>query len=185
MGQPLHLRARTSLLAAALLATLGGASACVTTPAVVASRAPAAASPGAQLAVESLEMQTLDGKPTTLGAVQAGRPVVLSLWATWCEACEAEQAPLARLHARTDKQLLIAAIAVGESADLVRRYASAHRLPYPIFLDPDFAVASRLGSQSVPTTLVLDQSGRVVYRGGLFDGAALTAVRTLLEAETP
>ncbi len=179
------MRARASLLAAALIATLAGASACVTTPAGAASRAPTGASPGARLAVESLELRTLDGKPTTLGAVQAGRPVVLSLWATWCEACEAEQAPLTRLHARTDKQLLIAAIAVGESGELVRRYASVHRLPYPIFLDPDFALASLLGSQSVPTTIVLDRGGRVVHRGGLFDGAALAAVRALLEADAP
>ena len=170
MGQPLYIRART-----ALLIFFAASASC-------ASTAPRIAEPiRAAVVLPFLDLQALDGKHRPLSDLSAGRPVLISLWATWCEACAIEYAPLNRLYERTKKEALIVAIAVGQSAQEVSRFAAQTGLRYPIFVDPDFTLATALDSRQVPTTLIVDRTGKIVYRSGLFDGAALAAFRELLE----
>lgn len=170
MGQPLHLRARPALLALALVA-------CVSAPTP-------SSSPSAAL-VPATPLQDLHGRPHDLRTLAAGRPAIVSLWATWCEACAEEFAPLNRVHDRTSKEGRVLAIAIGERAEEVGAFATRKALRYPIYLDPEFELATALGSRQVPTTLILDRDGRIVHRGGLFDSAALAAYRALLEQAPP
>lgn len=174
MGQPLHLRAGSALLALALAA-------CAAAP----SRSPSPSSSPSTALVPAIPIHDLHGRPHDLRTLAAGRPAILSLWATWCESCAEELAPLGRVHERSRDQGRVLAIAVGERAADVARFASRHHLRYPIYLDPDFQLATALGSQQVPTTLILDREGRIVHRGGLFDAAALAVYRELLEATPP
>ncbi len=178
MGQPLHLRARPALLALALVA-------CVSAPAPSPSSPRSSSSSPSTALVPATPIQDLHGRPHDLRALAAGRPAILSLWATWCEACVEEFAPLNRVHDRTSKEGRILAIAVGESAEDVSAFATRQALRYPIYLDPEFELATALGSRQVPTTLILDRDGRIVHRGGLFDSAALAAYRALLEQASP
>lgn len=53
-------------------------------------------------------------------------------------------------------------------------------LPWAQLVDERFQLADQLGQTRVPATLVLDRDGRVVYRGGAFDEAALAAFRRAL-----
>lgn len=178
MGEPLHVRARAALLVAAALVAAG----CAGTGASTAA-AKVAAQAQAQARLPATRVVTLEGETRGIDAICAGRPAIVSLWATWCEACFEELAPLNRLHDRTQKDAVIAAVAIGEDAATVRAFAKRHGLRYALLLDPDFALARALGSEKVPTTLVIDRDGNIVFRGGLFDGAALAAFRALLEAE--
>jgi hypothetical protein len=47
-------------------------------------------------------------------------------------------------------------------------------------VDERFQLADALGQNRVPATVVLDRKGRIVYRGGVFDEAALAAFRKAL-----
>lgn len=176
MGQSLYVRARAALLVA--LALVAGGCATTSGSRVVGAGAGAAMAQGR---LPATRVVTLDGEARTLDAICAGRPAIVSLWATWCEACFEELAPLNRLHDRTQKDAVIAAVAIGEDAATVRAFAKRHGLRYGLLLDPDFALAQALGSEKVPTTLVVDRRGNIVHRGGLFDAAALAAFRALLE----
>jgi cytochrome c biogenesis protein CcmG/thiol:disulfide interchange protein DsbE len=135
-------------------------------------------------AIPATTVVDLEDHPHDLRALTAGQPTILSLWATWCESCAEEFAPLNRLHDRTQREGRILAIAVGETSSHVRSFAAQKTLRYPIYLDPDFALANALGSQKVPTTFVLDRDGRIVHRGALFDPTALAIYRKLLETRT-
>ena len=53
-------------------------------------------------------------------------------------------------------------------------------LPYAQLVDERFQLADALGQNRVPATVVLDRQGRIVYRGGVFDEAALAAFRRAL-----
>ena len=127
---------------------------------------------------------TLDGAATDLPTVLRGRVAVLSLWATWCDACVDEIAALQRLdaqaHSREDA--LVVGIAVGEPRDTVAAFARKHQLPHEQLVDERFELADALGQQRVPATLVVDHAGRIVYRGGALDPAGLAAFRNALEA---
>ncbi|HEY2746816.1 MAG TPA: TlpA disulfide reductase family protein [Polyangia bacterium] len=135
----------------------------------------------ATLSALTYELRTLDGKPARLDEVAAGRPALVSLWATWCEACARELDALARLHEATrGAGAAVIGVAVGEPHDEVARFVQRHALPYVQLVDERFQLADALGQTRVPATMVLDRKGRIVYRGGAFDETALAAFRRAL-----
>ena len=117
-----------------------------------------------------------------LDATVAGRPALVSLWATWCEACTAEFGALNRLDARTrGGPGVIVGIAVGEPQAKVAAYVRDRGLHYAQVVDEDFVLADALGEHRVPATLVLDRAGRVIFRGGALDEEALRAFQIVTD----
>jgi thiol-disulfide isomerase/thioredoxin len=129
-------------------------------------------------------VQTLDGSPTRLSSEISGRVAVISLWATWCEACVAELDALSRLSERVEASGgVVLAVAVGELRATVRAFVSGRKMPWARLIDEDFKLADALGSKRVPTTLVLDRSGKIVFAGGALDEHALAALRNALDSK--
>jgi hypothetical protein len=52
---------------------------------------------------------------------------------------------------------------------------------YLQLVDEDVLLADALGQRSVPATLVVDRSGRIVYRGDALSAEGLAAFRNALE----
>jgi peroxiredoxin len=156
-----------SLLIALAVSAAGCASgqAAVTAPV-------SAALPGAHVV-------TLDGTVTDLAAATHGRAALINLWATWCDGCVAELDALKRLDAQTTGQegAVVIGVAVGETRQTVAAFARDRRLAYTQLVDEDFALADALGERRVPATLVVDRTGRIVYRGGAMDEGSLAAFR--------
>jgi peroxiredoxin len=161
------------------VAAIAGA-ACSGTP--TPPRPPLAAVAAAPL--PSTPVVTLDGTSTDLRQVLRGRVGVVSLWATWCEACLGEIEALERLQtqALTREDAMVVGVAVGETRETVAAFARQRRLPYAQLVDETFRLADALGEQRVPATLVVDRDGRIVYRGGALDHAGLAAFRSALGA---
>jgi len=118
-----------------------------------------------------------------MAGVLQGRVALVSLWATWCDACVREIGALNRASAvsasRTDA--LVVGVAVGESVATVGSFVRDRGVRYLQVVDDDFRLADALGQRDVPATLVIDRSGRIVYRGDALDGAGLEAFRAALE----
>ncbi len=128
-------------------------------------------------ALPPVPLSTLDGRPARAGDVLAGRPALITLWATWCEACGEEQAALSRLDERVQQRGgLVLAVAVGEPRDTVAEYVARRRLRYAQLVDEEFHFADALGQKRVPATLVVDGDGRVRYVGGALDPGAVEAL---------
>jgi peroxiredoxin len=130
----------------------------------------------------STPLSTLDGTRTDLRAFLKGRPAIISLWATWCDACVTEMSTLNRLHAQASAlgNALVVGVAVGEVRESVRNFARGHELAYTQLIDEDFRLADALGERRVPATLIVDRKGRIVFRGGTLDSAGLAAFRQAL-----
>ncbi len=127
---------------------------------------------------------TLDGNATRLQSEISGKVAVISLWATWCEACLAELDALTRLADKVDARGgLVLAVAVGEPRATVRSFVDQRHLRWARLVDEEFKLADALGSKRVPTTLVIDRQGRIVHSGGALDETALAALRHALEAQ--
>lgn len=151
-------------------------------PAGVARIAGAAGSGRAPLVLPPVDLLTLDGQVTQLQAVAGGRVTVVALWATWCKTCKGELPALARLSERAAAQgAAVLGIAVGETRDTVAAFVSRRGLRYPQLVDEEFRLSALIGSDRIPTTLILDRHARITYVGGPLDETALAALRTELQ----
>jgi peroxiredoxin len=150
-------------------------------PTVKAAPAPVVAAQ----ALPVIDVVTLEGKPTQIGHALGGRPALVSLWATWCEACATEFEPLQRLSERAGSLgAVVIAVAVGEPRAKVAEFVKAHQLNYPQLVDEQFHFADSAGQKKVPATLVIDREGRIVYSGGVLDETALSELEKAITGTT-
>jgi thiol-disulfide isomerase/thioredoxin len=105
----------------------------------------------------------LAGQTRRLSAVQ-GQPVLVNLWATWCYPCRSELPSMQALYAAyRERGLVILAIASDAGGrDTVAPFAQAYGLTFPILLDPQNSLGSRLKTPGIPTSYILDKQGRIV-----------------------
>ncbi len=107
-----------------------------------------------------------DGR-TIDSAQPRGHGVVLNLWATWCVPCVAELPALdslARTLAPSGIQVLTVSLDHGGAA-MVKPFYAAHGIrSLPVLLDPHSAILAALGLEGIPTTLVIDKTGKEVAR---------------------
>lgn len=93
-----------------------------------------------------------------------GKPVILNFWATWCPPCRAEMPSMQRAHETVAEEgIAVIAVNVGEDADTVTRFLAETPVDFPIPLDVDSAVVQSYPVKGLPTTFVIDPSGRLVY----------------------
>jgi thiol-disulfide isomerase/thioredoxin len=122
-----------------------------------------------------LPVRDAAGKPGSF-ADWRGRPVLVNFWATWCAPCVKEMPALARLSASLNDQVLVAALSEdrppttaggGEMAvpDLIRRFYQVNAITgLPVLVDPAGEAARVLKIEGLPSTVLLDASGREVGR---------------------
>lgn len=134
--------------------------------------------------VPAVSLSTLAGDHTELARLANGRVALVSLWATWCESCGKEMDALNRLDATTaaGRDAVVIGVDVGEEPDKVAEFARRRGLRYAQLVDQDFAFADALGQRRVPTTLVVDRHGRIVFRGDALDERSLDALRRAIAA---
>ena len=111
----------------------------------------------------SFRLQTLDGK--TLGPRDfAGQVVIVDFWATWCMPCRAQAQILEDLHPTWSKRgVQFLGVDVAETPDTVASFVKSNPFPYPILLDPQDQVSTKLGLNALPTLMVIDRQGQVIY----------------------
>ena len=138
----------------------------------------------APAALPTVALSTLGGDRTELARLANGRVALVSLWATWCESCAREMDALNRLDAKTaaGRDAVVIGVDVGEEPGRVAEFARQRGLRYAQLVDEDFAFADALGQRRVPSTLVVDRHGNIVFRGDALDGRSLEALRQAIAA---
>jgi peroxiredoxin len=107
-------------------------------------------------------LPTLQGERMRLSDLQ-GQVVLVNFWATWCYPCRTEMPSINALYqAYHHKGLEILAVASDpQGREVVAPFVQAYALMFPILLDPNNAIGSRLPVQGLPTSYILDKQGRV------------------------
>ncbi len=105
-------------------------------------------------------LNDLDGKSWTLRQL-AGKVVLVNFWATWCPPCRKEMPDLDAIYMKfRDKGLVILAIS-DEDRDKIAPFLAAHKVSYPVLLDPGRTVNDQFVVRGIPKTFVYDRSGHL------------------------
>jgi thiol-disulfide isomerase/thioredoxin len=94
-----------------------------------------------------------------------GRPVVLNIWASWCEGCRIEAAEILKL-AQTHRDLAILGIDYRDQAPAAAASARAWGWTHPSIFDPSGQIGwnADIVHEGIPTTLFLNSHHQVVAR---------------------
>jgi thiol-disulfide isomerase/thioredoxin len=110
-----------------------------------------------EIALEGTDGRTIDFKSFQ------GKVIVLDFFASWCEPCK-DTAPLVeRVYQEYGKRGIVVlgiSLDVAGNRNAVNRFAGKHGITFPVVID-DGRIREVTGVFSVPTTIVLDQSGTV------------------------
>ena len=95
-----------------------------------------------------------------------GSVVLLDVWATWCEPCrEALPTYEQLLKQYAPRGLRVYAVNVDKDSSQVATFLKQTHVSLPILLDEDAAISEhRLGVVLMPTTFLLDRSGKVRFK---------------------
>ena len=114
-------------------------------------------------AVPAFSLPVLGGTGSLTNAQFAGRPWVLNVWGTWCEACREEHAAL--LEIAQLNQLPLVGLDWKDQDDAATEWLSKLGNPYSIVVaDRDGRTAIDFGVYGAPETFFIDADGRVQYR---------------------
>ncbi len=108
----------------------------------------------------------LDGVARHSAALR-GQVVLVNFWATSCAICMREMPRIVTTHRQfSPRGLQTLAVAVRDDPPaLVASYAQSRALPFGVAIDNTGAIASAFGGvRGTPTSLLLDRSGRIVWR---------------------
>ncbi len=109
----------------------------------------------------------MTGKTVTLSEFAGKKVVMLEFWATWCDICKREMPNLVKLHnAWKPKgfELLSIVLPAGNIND-IKKIINEKKLTYPVLLDADLAMATKLYGLAgpIPLKVVIDHKGVIRY----------------------
>nr|CAA6812352.1 MAG: Cytochrome oxidase biogenesis protein Sco1/SenC/PrrC, putative copper metallochaperone [uncultured Thiotrichaceae bacterium] len=133
--------------------------------------------PAKKLAFETLEKVTvevavplvtfrpvdLNGQSFDLSA-HIGKPLLINFWASWCPPCRAELPALNKAWAALkDDGVEMLAVNVGENKDAINAFLEDYPIDFPVLMDEAGDSMAQWKIKGMPTTIMLNASGEVVY----------------------
>ncbi|MGY6742956.1 MAG: TlpA family protein disulfide reductase [Cecembia sp.] len=93
-----------------------------------------------------------------------GKTVFINLWATWCPPCRAEMPHIESLYKKVNEQenLEFLMIALDKEFEKSKDFIDKKGFTFPV-VHASYGLNNALQSQSIPTTLVVDPKGEIVF----------------------
>jgi len=105
---------------------------------------------------ETFKLSNYDGK----------NPVLVNFFATWCPYCVQEIPELNELRSKyTPKGLIVVSVNVQEKEDKVTNFVKKKKIQYNILLDANADVSKKFKVYGIPTNILIDSKGVIVFRG--------------------
>jgi thiol-disulfide isomerase/thioredoxin len=133
---------------------------------------------GAPAALAALHGRVNELRPGGAKALDAqlrelrGHPVVVNLWASWCDPCRFELPYLQRQAVKRGATVAFLGVNSNDDHEAAAKLADRFPMPYPSFEDPRFAVAGRYGARGLPVTAFYDAKGKLTVHQGVFSSEA-------------
>ena len=111
-----------------------------------------------------------------------GKVVYLDFWASWCAPCRVSFPEIIRLkQSFADQPFEVVAVTVDENADDAERFLRRYDVPYPILHDKEGRFAARYQLPGMPTSFVIDGSGKIRLRHTGFKPGDMELIRETIE----
>lgn len=105
--------------------------------------------------------ETLDGKQASLKDFR-GKPVVLQVFASWCEVCQAGAADISEVMKNNPNVQFIGLNVEDSPQDAKAFIAEYDWSPDAVIEDPNRQLENKLGLVGQPNTIVIDEKGSIV-----------------------
>ncbi len=145
-----------------------------------------------QAQLPAVTLKTMGGTEVRTDTLSnGGKPFIIDFFATWCKPCNRELDAISEVYEEWQEETGVKIIAVSidqaQNINKVKPLVSNHGWEYEVLLDTNSDFLRAVGGQMIPYTLIVDATGKVVYKhSGYTDGAEaelIENVRELLNAK--
>jgi len=110
----------------------------------------------------AINLKDVDGKNVSISDFK-GNIVFLNFWTTWCPTCRIEMPSMEKLHQKLkNKDFAMVTINLQESASQVKSFFEEFKLTFTALLDPTGEIGALFGIRAIPTTYILDKTGKII-----------------------
>ena len=107
-------------------------------------------------------LERLEGGSLRFPDELQGKVVAIRFWADWCPFCKTEMRDIEPVFKRyRDRGLVILALNVRQDRATAERFIRKLEISYDTLLDSDGSVARAYGVSGLPTTFIVDRTGRL------------------------
>lgn len=113
-----------------------------------------------------IELKNLDNKYVQLEDIKGAQLTVIDFWATWCKPCLASIPKIDQLALEfQEKGVAFWGINIDSprNQSKVKPFVRSMNISYPVFLDGDQKLMNYLNVSVMPTILILNSKGKVLY----------------------
>jgi len=126
---------------------------------------------------------TLTGQRLSLTSYK-GDTIVLNFWGSWCDPCRSEAPALGTLARQLEPDhVRFVGIDIRDQPDSALAFMQTFNVSYPSLSDPSDEIALQFHSTvppaAIPTTLVIDKSGRIAAR--IFGASTYAELKSLID----
>ena len=115
----------------------------------------------------NFSLKKINGRIVKIGEYLENGPVLINFWATWCAPCKKEMVFLEKFENEYKKEgfsVLSISIDSQKSLAQVRSYIRINNYSFDVFLDPNMQVFKKMNGNLMPTNILLDKKGNIIWR---------------------
>ena len=130
------------------------------------------ASEKGDFATPDFELPDTNNDMVKLGDYKGRQPVLLFFWTTWCPFCRKELNMLNTKYASLAKDnVVVLAVNIGESPAALNAFLKSYQLVFRMLLDKDSVAATNFNLVGVPTYILVNKEGAIVFQDNFFPSA--------------
>jgi cytochrome c biogenesis protein CcmG, thiol:disulfide interchange protein DsbE len=111
------------------------------------------------LPAPQFKLPLLQGKGQVALSRLSGRPIVMNLWASYCDICRAESPAVAQVSRLAEGKVSFLGVDTLDERAAAIRFAEQHKLSFPMAYDPNGVVASKYHVPGLPYTFFISTTG--------------------------
>lgn len=117
----------------------------------------------------SVDLKTMDGKTiNTKDIVNDGKPIIISLWATWCKPCVAELMAISDVYGdwveETGVKMYAIAIDDSKTSARVAPFVNGKGWEFVVLQDQNWDLKRALNIVDIPFLCILNGKGEIVWQ---------------------